>query len=211
MGDNRHPKKLEDRFWAKVQKTPHCWLWVGGSAHPYGLIATERIRAGRWRTELVNRVSWKIAYGAIPDGAEVCHRCDNTRCVRPSHLFLGTHAQNMSDMRRKGRAVALRGAAHANAKLSDAQVVEIVQQHRSRSMKIKQMCLLYNVSVGTVVSIVSGNGWRHVVKGTLRMRPRNKPPAAWASYRRGYRAPATSRQNSLARARRELTQPTRRA
>jgi len=42
--------------------------------------------------------------GVIPDGHEICHKCDVRNCVNPDHLYLGTHAQNMADMHQKGRA-----------------------------------------------------------------------------------------------------------
>lgn len=56
------------------------------------------------RTAYAYRIAYVLAFGPIPDGLEVCHRCDNPRCVRPDHLFLGTHTDNVRDMWSKGRA-----------------------------------------------------------------------------------------------------------
>lgn len=65
----------------------------------YGLIYNHETQ----RTELAHRVAWRNAYGSIPDGAFICHRCDVRLCVNPAHLFDGNHRDNMMDMRSKGR------------------------------------------------------------------------------------------------------------
>src|SRR5438034_5336909 len=88
------------RFWKTVLMTPTCWLWTG-SIRPDGRGWTT---FGRERgIILAHRLAWELTNGPIPDGIAVCHHCDNPRCVRPDHLFLGTQRDNLRDMRKKGR------------------------------------------------------------------------------------------------------------
>ena len=81
----------ESRFWSKVDKSPgqgpkgDCWEWQGAKTdRGYG-----RIKDGK-RMTLAHRLSFVMAYGALPHvpghhGACVLHRCDNPACVRPEH------------------------------------------------------------------------------------------------------------------------------
>lgn len=90
--------RAEREFWSKVQKTDTCWLWTGViGAHGYGVFGGKKTR-GR-----AHRLMWERVNGPIPDGLNVCHRCDNPPCVNPAHLFLGTVKDNAQDMMRKGR------------------------------------------------------------------------------------------------------------
>lgn len=111
-----------DRFWIRVAKTDHCWYWMGGRV-PSGY--------GTFYGTYAHRFSYELAHGTIPDGHEVCHTCDVPSCVRPEHLYLATHRENMRDAVRKGRfhGNAQCGEAHGNTRLTDAQVIEIRQSH----------------------------------------------------------------------------------
>lgn len=93
--------RLRERFWAKVTKGDGCWLWTGHRLkHGYGVIS---VGGRKGRPELAHRVAWVLTNGAISGDQAVLHRCDNPPCVRPDHLFLGSQADNMIDMRTKGR------------------------------------------------------------------------------------------------------------
>lgn len=77
-----------------------CWIWNGATGSSgYGQIKTFGKYSG------THRLSYELHNGAIPDGLEVMHSCDNRRCINPEHLNIGTHLENMRDMIVKGRKV----------------------------------------------------------------------------------------------------------
>ena len=89
---------MEKRFWSKVNKGRSCWEWTAGKAGKgYGIFWLDGKHC------YAHRVSYEIEVGPIPEDMCVCHTCDNPGCVRPGHLFLGTHKDNQIDCSNKGR------------------------------------------------------------------------------------------------------------
>lgn len=88
---------VEERFWAKVEKTSTCWLWKASTdSKGYG-----RFWDG-YRILFAHRYSWGLVFD-LPENLNVCHKCDVPLCVNPDHLFVGTQKDNIQDMIAKSR------------------------------------------------------------------------------------------------------------
>ena len=140
-------ESLEKRFWRNVKKTEGCWLWVGSTKRGgYGQlqVCKHNVSAHRFSYELVN--------GSIPKNLYVCHNCDNPCCVRPDHLFLGTHKENMQDARSKGRTS--RGFNLPHTKLSETDVLSIRRIHRERRPRYKDIAKVFGVSPTAIGQLI---------------------------------------------------------
>ena len=93
-------KPVIDRFIRKfeIDHETECWNWIAGiDGEGYGSF---------WlygKNRSAHRVAYQISVGQIPEDMYICHSCDNPLCVNPDHLWLGTQAENLQDMRDKGR------------------------------------------------------------------------------------------------------------
>lgn len=163
-------RNLEERFWPKVDRpsTDNCWPWLGFvDGAGYGRF---RIGGQAGKSERASRVMWTLVFGPIPEGQCVCHRCDNPRCVNPDHLFLGSHAENMADMARKGRAGPRKnpGERASRAKFTNAEAAAMREAYEAGE-STNSIARRLGLNRSTVYYIVSGRryGCLKAAEGTV--------------------------------------------
>lgn len=153
---------LIDRFWSKVDRKSdgECWLWTASCNYSddrgYGQFWLTRSKSIK-----AHRFAYELAFGPIPPGMMVCHRCDVRRCCNPAHLFVGTMADNAQDAYRKGR-IDPRGR---HAKLTADIVRHIRHTNRSNALLARE----FGVSDGCIDRARRGETWKHVEMPTGRV------------------------------------------
>lgn len=147
---------LAQRFWAKVNRRgpEECWEWTASRYRfGYGVIYANG-KMGR-----SNRVAWELTNGPIPDGMEVCHRCDNPPCCNPTHLFLGTHQDNVRDCFGKGR-MPRAGERNGRSKLTWESVGQMRQRLAAGGITKSELARQFGVTHEQVANVVSGRQWK---------------------------------------------------
>lgn len=148
-----------EKFWNRVDRSGGrnaCWPWL-----------RYRAKSGHGRLyrypklELSHRIAWELTYGKIPDGLDVCHRCDNGWCCNPKHLFVGTHSDNMADKERKNRGNHVRGESVYNARLFEKNIATIRKLKHSGKTN-EEIATIFNVTASTISKVCNGRTWRHV-------------------------------------------------
>lgn len=155
----RWPLTEEQRFFTKVvcDLRTGCWLWTASKLS--GQAGYGGFARGHRQSTMAHHVAWELAYGPIPAGMLVLHRCDVRLCVRPDHLFLGTQLDNVRDRDAKGRAA--HGEAHHHAKLTD-QAISDIRARWHAGITQAALALEYGVRVPTIANIVHRRSWRHL-------------------------------------------------
>ena len=159
-----------DKFWKKVdiKSKDDYWEWQGPINHDgYGVF-----NHGKTRTR-AHRKSWELTVGPIPEGMVICHKCDNPRCVNPSHLFIGTIADNNADMVSKNRQTRnqnriylfgstfplYKGENHPGAKLKQSDVDKMRFLHSTGEYSIVSLSKMFNCGRSTAGHIVRRTRW----------------------------------------------------
>jgi hypothetical protein len=133
-----------------------CWLWQGAlHVQGYGQIKLTCKR----KQGYAHRIAYELACGPIPPKKQVCHTCDNPRCVNPSHLFVGTSGDNHQDMKRKNRH--LFGEKNGSAVLTERQAREIFAL-LPLGISQRELATRYHVSQGTISKMSRGERWSHL-------------------------------------------------
>lgn len=137
----------EDRneFWSKVNIEPHpskCWEWTGNlSRTGYGNM-TKRYKERK--PIMAHRFSFILQGGNLTQDMLVCHTCDNPKCVRPDHLFIGDHSSNMLDKAKKFRTnggitkdLAIKILEATKSEKSDLKISQQFKIHRETVYRIR--------------------------------------------------------------------------
>lgn len=143
----------KDKLDTYTYKSASCWIWIGGLV---GVGYGEVWFGGKYWAS--HRLSYTVYKGEIPDGMEVCHTCDNRKCINPEHLFVGTRKDNAEDMSKKGRA--LRGERGTNVKLTN-KLVAIIRKYRGKLPQTR-IAEIFSISQAQVCRVMTKRNWSHI-------------------------------------------------
>lgn len=154
--------KVPERIWGKVRKAADgCWIWHGQKDGPRA-----RFRYGRFefegQTYMANRIVYELEHGpGSSSDLFVLHRCKNTLCVNPDHLYLGTDADNQVDRVARGN----------GKRVLEALDVLAIRRKLRAGHSVSSLALEYGVVRGTIRAIRDGKTWKHLLPDPNRGQP----------------------------------------
>lgn len=164
-----HGASNEERFSNHVEPEPMsgCHLWTG-ALNPFGYGSFGwKMPNGRYKTVVASRFAYTLAYGEIPSGLYVCHKCNNRMCVNPDHLYAGTQKQNVDDAVRAGTHVLARdgynsGSRNGRARLTEDDVRRMRSEYAAGNTSYKKIAQKYGMNTAAARSAIIGETWSTV-------------------------------------------------
>lgn len=161
----KRKKTVPERFWpkvAKIEDATSCWNWTASLTDlGYGQFA---INPGASNANTrAHRVAWELTNGPVPEGLSVLHHCDNRKCCRPDHLYVGTQAQNVDDMMSRDRWGGAVGEDSPHAKLTAEDVIEIRRLHATGQWTMAALGRKFGVVYQLISKIVHRKIWKSLL------------------------------------------------
>lgn len=143
----KYKLRFEDRIYKSIDG---CWYWLG-TVIPmgYGYFCMNG------KQQYAHRVSYQLYHGEI-GSLHVLHKCDNTMCVNPDHLFLGTAQDNVKDKMNKGRGFVPYGDKHYLKKFDQEIIEELRRLHSKIKMPYAIYSRIYGIPEKYISSILNG-------------------------------------------------------
>jgi len=138
---------ITPKIHVRVVPETGCWLWLG---------FTDKKGYGRFRSKQAHRASYREYVGEIPTGLHVLHKCDVRGCINPSHLWVGTNAENTADRQSKGRTAC--GVNSGKSKLKEVDVIKILQSDDD----LDELAAEHGTTKQNIYSIKTGRTWKHL-------------------------------------------------
>ena len=157
---NIEQKDIE-RFWNNVDKKTdnECWEWkstiLNTGYGQFSIKAIHKYSSHRVAYSLFNNIE-------LTNEQFILNSCDNIPCCNPHHLRIGTHLENMKDMKDRKRTFIPSGEKHPNVKLTEKDVLEIRSKYIPRKYSIYKLAEEYNITYQTVHDIIKRKKWKHI-------------------------------------------------
>ena len=148
-------KSIDQRFSEKFTTGPKCWEWIisKNGKHPEFWDGERNVKASRF--------AYQRHYGPFDQRLHVCHHCDNPRCVRPQHLFLGTHDANMADKAAKRRSHRPIGELNGRAKFTLKKANRVRALYAAGGVSQAKLAARFGISPTGISAIVRGVIWKN--------------------------------------------------
>lgn len=149
-----HGLSLKERIESHIISKKDCWLTDYFHQNNRPRLTVDG------KSRLLSRLVYEIYKGVSPGKFQVCHNCDNPRCINPDHLWLGTNADNMKDKTDKNRQ--LKGSKIAASKLTEDIVIQVKDLLIEGKLTFREIANRFGVGCNTISRINNGTQWRHV-------------------------------------------------
>ena len=155
----------QDTFWSRIDRGNEdgCWTFKGWTSRDYPTFPV--LVNGERRATRASRVVLAMVHGRMPSDKVACHRCDNPPCVRPTHLFIGSHSDNMADAVKKGRL----GSKTGSARLTKASLYNEIAFHEALKRMLGLLGLPHDTNATTKDMLMAYEEHQHGILAELQV------------------------------------------